>query len=177
MNDLDPVVTPSGRATGQRRLWFGILVVGLLGLALGAWWLLGPQGTSEEERVRSEGYVAVGTQDGDTFWAKKTSPEEVSIVSTGRDEALCNGAGPDVVGTTLCSSGVDGQAYIIVMVAPTNTAQVSLETSVGSRTLRSADHVSGMQHVITIGVFRGEQATPVVIKVTYLSASGAVLVG
>jgi hypothetical protein len=175
MTDLHPVATPSGRIT-QRRLWIGILALGVLGLAIGAWWLLGPLGTSAGERVRSEGYVAVGTQDGDTFWARKTSNDEVSIVSTGRDEALCNGTGPDVVGTTLCSSGVAGQAYIIVMVAPTGTALVSLETSVGSRTLRSADHLSGMRNVITIGVFRGEQATPIVTKVTYLDASGAVLV-
>ena len=175
MNHLDPVVAPPDRAT-RPRWWVGILVVGLLGLALGAWWFLGSHGLSDEERVRSEGYVAIGTQVGDTFWAKKTSPEEVSIVTTGQDGALCNGTGPDVVGTTVCSSGAD-QAYIIVMVAPTNTARISLETSAGFRTLRAADHLPGMQHVITIGVFRGAQGTPIVTKVTYLSASGTVLVG
>lgn len=175
MDQTDLAVATSGRPAGRRRLRLGVLLAGLLGLALAAWWLLG-HAVSAEARARADGYVSIGTQDGDTFWAKVSSPGELSILSTGRDGALCNATGPNVVGTMLCSGGVAGQAYIIVMVAPAGTAHVSLETSVGSRTLVSIGHPLGIDHVIAVGVFRGEQTMPSVTKRTYLSGAGRTLV-
>lgn len=175
MSHPDLAVASSGRTTGQRRLWRGAAFVGLLGLALATWWLLGPHGVSAEDRVRSDGYVAIGTQNGDTFWAKVTAPGELSVVSTGQDGALCNGTAPDVVGMDVCNGGVSGQAYIIVTVAPTGTARVRLDTSQGSRTLSVIGDFSGTRHAIAVGVFRGETFLPVVLERTYLSANGSTL--
>jgi len=77
----------------------------------------------------------------------------------------------------LCSSGVAGQASIVVMVAPANTAQVRLETIAGSLTLKAVDRIAGMKNVLTFGVFPGDGSAPLIDGVAYVDANGNEVAG
>jgi len=175
MSQTDLANSPSATGSSRRRGMYLLATVVLLGVTIA--WLISPDRTSKDDDLHSQGYMSVGTQDGDTFWAKQLPSREISVVSTGRDGSICNGTGPDVVGMSLCSGGVPGQAYIIVMVAPAGTAKVRLDTSLGSRTLTTLGRVAASPHVIACGVFRGEQNIPVVIGQSYVDSGGKPITG
>ena len=156
----------------RRRLWLLALVAGIVAVILAILLLLRFLMPSAEDRARSHGYIAVGSQADDMLWAKVAGAAQISVLSTGKDGALCNSSGPDEKGFILCSDGVAGQGSMIVMVAPTGAAQVRLETSEGSLTLKTVNRVPGMRNVLAFGVLRNGGTAPVIVSKTYLDAQG-----